>query len=341
MFQKIIVRLPNWIGDFVMATPVLSDLRHHFPAARITAMCPSPICELLKEDPAVDELFCFTEPLCGGAKRQNLLNITQTLRKGNYDLGILLTNSFSSAWWFWLGRVKRRLGYAVDWRSLLMTDCMEPPETKIHQVDSYKHLVQPLGIPISETAPRLFLSEKDEERARQILYQRGYRSGDALIGINARAAYGEAKCWPPERFHALAKKFLQEKDLFVLFFGDAASRTLVQKICHDLPERAINLTGATNLSELACLIKHCDVLVTNDSGPMHIGAALHTPIVALFGSTDDLITGPWGQKEAIVNKHLNCSPCFKRKCPLDFRCMNRIEVAEVAQKALERRKKRV
>jgi heptosyltransferase II len=341
MFQKIIVRLPNWIGDFVMATPALADLRRHFPAAHITAMSSMPISELLQEDPAIDEILSFTKPDSRLAERQNMLNISKKLRMGQYDLGILLTNSFSSALWFWLGNVKRRLGYAVDWRSLLLTDRMEPPDTKIHQVECYKHLVQPLGIPISVTAPRLFLSEKEEADAREFLYQRGICPGQTLIGINPGAAYGSAKCWPPERFRSLASFFLQDPQFSVLFFGDAQTQNLVNEICSGLPERVINLAGATNLRQLACLIKNCDVLVTNDSGPMHMGVALQTPVVALFGSTDDVVTGPWGQKEGVINKHHSCSPCFKRTCSSDFRCMYKIEVEEVAQKALERRKRRV
>ena len=167
------------------------------------------------------------------------------------------------------------------------------------------------------------------------------RPGQTLIGIHPGAAYGIAKCWPPERFRALAKVLLQDPNLFILFFGDAQSQNLVKEICAGLPERAINLAGATHLRQLACLIKNCDVLVTNDSGPMHVGVAVRTPVVALFGSTDDRITGPWGQKEGVINKHLCCSPCFKRTCPGDFRCMYAIEVEEVARKALERRKRRV
>jgi len=338
MFEKIIVRLPNWIGDFVMATPALSDLRRRFPSAKITAMSSAPICELLKDDPDIDDCFCITNST---GKRHNFMKIARRLQKEKYDLGILLTNSFSSAFWFWLGRVKRRLGYAMDWRSLLLTDSMEPPDTKIHQVDFYKHLLQPLGIPFSETAPRLFLSKQDEEQAMELLLQRGYRSGCPLIGINPGAAYGSAKCWPGERFRALALRFLQDENSFIVFFGDTQSERLVAQICKDLPGRVINLAGITNLRQLASIIKNCNVLVTNDSGPMHIGVALHTPVVALFGSTDDLITGPWGQKEAVINKRLACSPCFRRTCPTDFCCMNKIEVEEVAQKANLRRKQRV
>ena len=336
MFKKIIVRLPNWIGDMVMATPVLADLRRCFPDAEITAMCVSPISDLLKEDRSIDELFCFSRPLNEFSRRRDLRDIIEKLRAGKYDLGILLTNSFSSAWWFWQGRIGRRLGYSGNWRSLLLTDRMEPPENKLHQVEYYKHLLQPLGIPISETAPKLYFTEKEIADSKELLYQRGYTAGAPLIGINPGARYGTAKCWPPERFKALALRFLQDPAAYVVFFGDAASIKLVKEICTGLPDRIINLAGVTNLRELSCLIEDCHVLVTNDSGPMHIGVAMKTPIVALFGSTDEVTTGPYGQKGATINKHVSCSPCFKRTCPTDFRCMQQIEVEEVAAKALER-----
>ena len=156
-----------------------------------------------------------------------------------------------------------------------------------------------------------------------------------LIGINPGAAYGSAKCWPPERYRALAKRLLERSDAAIVFFGDASSFQMVKEICQGLPERVMNLAGVTNLRELASLIKDCNVFVTNDSGPMHIADAFGVKIVALFGSTDECVTGPFGQPEAVINKKASCSPCFKRVCPIDFRCMKEIDVEEVAEKALE------
>jgi heptosyltransferase-2 len=173
------------------------------------------------------------------------------------------------------------------------------------------------------------VSKQEVEESKQLLYQRGYAKGKKLIGINPGAAYGSAKCWPLENFRALALKLIEPEDTFVVFFGDASTSSLVKQIRHGLPERIINLCGITNLRKLACLIKDCDVLVTNDSGPMHIGAAFEVPLVALFGSTDDALTGPYGQREAVINKRVSCAPCFKRVCPIDFRCMTRIAVEEV------------
>ncbi len=330
--QNIIVRMPNWIGDLIMATPVLTDLRKAFPEAQITAMCRTPICELLKKDEAIDELFCFTKPSNEFLRRQDLRNIIAKIEAGKYDTGILLPNSFSSAWWFWQGKVKRRIGFAAHFRSLLLTDAVPFPDNREtqHLVLTYKQLLAPLDIPVSDTAPRLYVTGQEIEESKQLLYQRGYIKGKKLIGINPGAAYGTAKCWPPDRFRELAMKLLEETDAWIVFFGDASSFSLVKEICFGLPERVMNLAGVTSLRELACLIKDCSVLVTNDSGPMHIGAAFGTPLVALFGSTDDTVTGPYGQKEGVINKHVKCSPCFKRVCPIDFRCMNAISVEDVA-----------
>ena len=329
--RNILVRMPNWIGDLVMGTPVLTDLRSAFPKASITAMCRTPICELLQQDAAIDELFCFTKPSNNFLRREEHRNIIAKIQKGKFDTAILLTNSFSSAWWCWQGKIPRRVGYSAHLRRVLLTDPVAWPKEKTHQVDLYKKLLSPLGLSHSATAPRLYVSKKEVDESKELLYQRGYVKGSKLIGINPGAAYGSAKCWPPERFRALALELLKEGH--IAFFGDASTFNLVKEICSGLPERVMNLAGVTSLRELACIIKDCDLLITNDSGPMHIAAAFETPLIALFGSTDAQATGPYGKPDAVINKHASCSPCFKRVCPIDFRCMKEISVSEVAEKA--------
>lgn len=332
--QNILVRMPNWIGDFVMATPVLTDLREAFPKASITAMCRTPLSDLLKEDQAIDELFSFTRPANDFVRRQER-DIIAKIEAGKYDTGVLLTHSFSSAWWFWQGKVKRRIGYSAHFRRFLLTDPLPLPKEKEHLVKTYKRLLKPLRVPLSESAPRLYVTDKEVAESKQLLYSQGYVKGKKLIGINPGAAYGSAKCWPPDRFRALALCLLKETDAYIVFFGDASTASLVKEISHGLPERVIDLAGVTSLRELMCLIKDCSVLVTNDSGPMHIGAAFETPLVALFGSTDEEVTGPYGQNRAVINKHVKCSPCFKRVCPIDFPCMKEIGVDEVVERVLQ------
>lgn len=328
-FRNIIVRMPNWIGDLVMATPILTDLRKAYPEARITAMCRGHAGDLLQADPEIDELFCFNK-VNGFSRRDERRNIVEKLRCGKYDLGILLTHSLSSTWWFWQGKVKKRIGSDCNGRRLLLTNPVALPENfdRQHLVITYKMLLEPLGIPISDTLPRLFLTPLEISNARQLVKQYGFIENMKVVGINPGATYGSAKCWLPERFREVANRLLNDPSIFVLFFGDSASAPLVKEICRELPPRVVNLAGLTTVRELSALISLCDVLLTNDSGPMHIADALGVKNVALFGSTSEIVTGPY-RNGKVINKHVECSPCYKRTCPIDFRCMKQISSDEV------------
>jgi heptosyltransferase-2 len=328
--RNIVVRMPNWIGDLVMATPILSDLRKAYPHAHITAMSRYPLCDLLREDPEIDELFCFSKG-SGFGRRNERRDIVEKLRKGKFDLGILLTHSFSSAWWFWLGGVVNRVGYSCNGRKFFLTKSLPFPSAMQtqHLVITYKMLLQPLGIPLSETAPRIYLTEKEREAARTLLSQYGVPPGCQVVGINPGATYGSAKCWLPERFKEVTERLLAaDKDLYIVFFGDTATVSLVKEICEGFSSRVINLAGLTSVRELAALISIVDVLLTNDSGPMHVADAVGTSIIALFGSTSEVVTGPY-RGGTVIHKHVDCSPCYQRSCPIDFRCMKRIEADEV------------
>jgi heptosyltransferase-2 len=328
-----------------MATPVLADLHSHWPQAKITAMCQSNVASLLKNDPSLNEIYSYHRP-SGWIHRRQHLEIIESLRHGEYDLGILLTNSFSSAWWFWRGKVQNRIGYATHWRSCLLDKAVPFPSTREtqHLVLTYKMLLEPLGVPLSETPPKLYVTPEEQKTAQELLtLLRIDPKHQTIIGINPGAAYGTAKCWLPDRFHDLAKRLLQQPENALIFFGDAAGTPLVNEICKDLPDRVVNLAGKTNLRELMALIQACTVLLTNDSGPMHMSAALGTPLLALFGSTSDVKTGPYNIGK-VIHKRVECSPCYKRVCPIDFRCMKRIEVDEVydeIQKILSSQKKRL
>src|SRR5688572_2155286 len=155
---NILIKMPNWLGDLVMATPVLADIRRHFPKAQITAMCQSNVAQLLEHDPNINEIESYKKP-SGWIHRAQHFDIIQAIRNGHYDLGILLTNSFSSAWWFWRGNVTNRLGYACNLRSFLLNKAPPFPadiETQ-HLVITYKMLLAPLGISLSDTEPQLYV----------------------------------------------------------------------------------------------------------------------------------------------------------------------------------------
>ncbi|MFC2049351.1 lipopolysaccharide heptosyltransferase II [Chlamydiota bacterium] len=321
--------MPNWLGDAVMATPVLADLRNQWPNATLTAMCQGGVASLLKGNPHLNEIFSFSRPN-EFLRRQQRRDLIARLRQGKYDLGILLPNSFSSAWWFWRGGVKTRVGFASDFRSFLLTHAVPfPPQRgKEHLVLTYKRVLEPLGIPLSNTQPRLYVTDNEREAAVQILRQRHIPAGASVVGINPGAAYGSAKCWLPERFREVISRLAARPNTYVVCFADPTGAGLVHSICQGMPPNVINLAAATTLRELIALIEQCTVFLTNDSGPMHIAAALRTPLVALFGSTNDIATGPYGHGE-VIHKHVECSPCYRRTCPIDFRCMTRITSDEV------------
>lgn len=328
--KNIIVRMPNWLGDLVMATPLLHDLHQKWPNASLTAMCQSNVASLLQHDPNLTNIFSYKRP-SGWIHRRQHLDIIETLQRGEYDLGILLTNSFSSAWWFWRGKVANRIGFSGNLRNWLLNKAVPFPSNKEkqHLVLTYKALLNPLNIPISNTPPRLYVTPSEQQAAKELLLSCQITPGkDIIVGINPGAAYGSAKCWPPERFRQLTAKLLQNPRTAVVYFGDPAGAPLVNDICRGIEGRVVNLAGKTSIRELMALILSCTSFLTNDSGPMHIAAALNVPLVALFGSTSDVKTGPYGGG-TVIHKHVECSPCYKRVCPIDFRCMKRIEVDEV------------
>jgi len=325
--------MPNWLGDLVMATPVLQDLKRALPEAKITAMCQGGAGSLLAHDPNIDEIFSFVKPN-GWLHRAPRVQIIERLRQGEYDLGLLLTNSFSSAWWFWRGRVQNKIGYKTNLRTPLLDFPLNPPkqiETQ-HLVKTYKELLSPLGIKVSDTKPRLYLSAKEQADSLLWLAAKGINpEAHIIIGINPGAAYGSAKCWLPERFVEVSKKLVENPKVRLIYFGDAAGKPLVDKICSDIDSSSvINAAAKTSLRELLGLIARCRLLLTNDSGPMHIADALDVPLIALFGSTSDVKTGPYRGGQ-VIHKRVECSPCYKKVCPIDFRCMKRIESDEVLE----------
>lgn len=322
--------MPNWIGDLVMAMPVLSSLRQAYPSSKITAMALRSQASLLYKHPDIDEVFQFDRVniFTRSSKKRN---IVKKIIYGQYDIGIILPNSFSSAWLFWQGGVKRRIGYKGNLRDWLLTDRITPSlqQSHHHMVISYQLLLSSLSIPFTLTAPTIYLEPMEIEYAKNCFQTYGIPEGAPVLGINMGAAYGNAKCWPEKKFRGLAKKLIEDHPLLhLIFFGDQNIRIIVKEICATLPKRAINLAGLTTLRELAAMISLCNGFVTNDSGPMHIADAVGTSVIAIFGSTCKYRTGPYSGG-TIIHKETACSPCFSRTCPLDFRCMEKISVEEV------------
>ena len=331
--SHIIVRMPNWIGDLVMATPLLYDLRKAFPRSQITAMCKASLAPLLEKDPSINELFRFS-PSENFLHRIQEKNLVDQLKKGRYDVGILTTNSFSSAWRLFQGRVKKVVGFKGNGRGWMLKESLPFPEKRQtqHLVLTYKALLLPLGVPISSTPPSLYVQQDEIDAAWKFLKRFSVDQRHKLIGINPGAAFGEAKCWLPDRFREVIKRLAAKCPSYrILVFGDLRHKKLIHTICSGLSSQVINLSGQTHLRELMALTALCSVFLTNDSGPMHIADSLNVPLVALFGSTDPIVTGPYRRSVGVIQKKVSCSPCFKRICPIDFPCMKNISIEQICK----------
>ena len=333
--MNIIVQMPNWIGDIVMAIPLLRNLREYYPSAKIIAMCRDPQSDLLKEMPYIDEIFSYRKPK-GVLDLKGHDQIIQKLRKFEFHIGILLTNSLSSAFWFFHGGVKRRIGFNIGIRNFYLTDDLEKPKDKrsIHQMHEYLMLLQPLSISAANKLPKLFTSKEEKQEAKSFCQKLGLDEQKTLIGINPGAAYGSAKCWLLEYYQELITTLLAErKDVAILLFGSADQRQSLEELVLLNPDRVKNSAGLTSIRMMVALMTQVRILVTGDSGPMHVADALKTPVIALFGSTDPNRSAPACGGE-ILYKKVSCSPCFRRECPIDFPCMTSITPKEVLSRVL-------
>jgi len=268
------------------------------------------------------------------------------MRGRRFDLAILLQNAFEAALLAWWARIPIRVGYARDGRSPLLTHAVaiDARISRMHQAYYYLGLLTGAGLPaqgslqapIRDLRCDLDVRRADQEAARAMLRACGIREGERLIGVNAGAAYGGAKRWLPDRFAAVADHFAQTHGVRILVFGSIQERAIAEEVAAGMARPPVNLAGRTTLGQLMALIRECSLLITNDSGPMHLAAALGVPQVAIFGSTSDVATGPLGPRAEVLKHPVECSPCFLRECPIDLRCMTGLSAERVIE-AAERR----
>ena len=330
--KKIIIRMPNWLGDTIMASSIIQDVKTKFFNSHITLMCLEEHKSLFENNDFIDEILSFKKFKFFNHKLRR--NLIKTLKKNQYTLGILLTNSFSSAWLFFFGKIKKRIGYKTHFRSFLLNISAKKEPKKRHLIYHYKNLLTQLQIPISSSSPNIYV-KKDTLLKTKTTIEKIIGKEKIIIGINPLAEYGPAKCWPKEKFIQMCRVLQQDKNIFILFFSHETHKDKILEITNHLnKQNTINLSGKTSIMELCCFIKLCNCFISNDSGPMHLAAALKIPLIAIFGSTCPISTGPYNHG-IIIKKEIKCSPCFKRNCPHDFSCMNKITVQEVLNKIYE------
>ncbi len=337
--QKILVRATNWIGDAVMSLPALEALHARFPKAEIVMLSKPWVSELYWKHPAVTRQIVY-DPAADHRGVRGFWRLVQQLRAEHFDAAILFQNAFQAAWVAWLAQIPVRVGYDREGRGSLLTEAVHPPRPAAygHQAYYYLELLFRAGLieqPESLNEIRLELERGEENWAAKHIDALGLRGPRFLVGLNPGASFGPAKRWPPERFADLADRLIGALHADVLIFGSREERPLAETIASEMEHTPIILAGETTLRQFMALLARCRLIVTNDSGPMHLAAALGVPVVAIFGSTDERTTGPVGSRARVVSQHVPCSPCGLRECPIDFRCMTGISLAEVYRAALE------
>jgi heptosyltransferase-2 len=327
------------VGDAVMSLPALDALRARFPRAEIVLLSKPWVSELYWHHPAVNRQIIY-KPNSEHRGPLGFARLVRELRAERFDAAFLFQNAFHAAWLAWLARIPLRVGYARDGRSWFLADAVEPPLPAAygHQVYYYLQLLFRAGViekpqPVEEI--RLRLTDPEKHWATRMADSLGLRGPRFIVGLAPGAAFGPAKRWLPKRFGELADRLIGALNADVLIFGSPAERSLAEEIAAAMKHTPAIAAGKTSLRQLLALMARCRLMVTNDSGPMHLAAALGVPVVAIFGSTDERATGPVGKRVRIVTRGVQCSPCGRRECPIDFRCMRDISVEEVFRATLE------
>lgn len=327
-YGRILIRATNWVGDAILSLPAVQAVRSRFPQARIAVLARPWVADIYRFGDFADEIILYRK--CSGlAGLRERLRVAGELRRRRFDCALLLQNAFDAALIAWLARIPIRIGYARDARRWLLTRPVQTPERgqiPRHESFYYLELLRRAGWLDS-------LPDRPEPALNRIAHQPG-----PVIGVSPGAAFGSAKRWLPERFAAAAAAIARHCAASVSVFGSPAEQPLCEQVAAGVRAcgvEARNLAGATSLEEFIRLAARCMLFLTNDSGAMHVAAALGVPTVAVFGATDPDATAPLGPRVRLVREPVECSPCLLRECPIDHRCMTRVSADRVAAAALE------
>jgi heptosyltransferase-2 len=367
---RILVREVNWLGDAIMSTPALQRLRQHYPQAHITLLCPEKLRDLWLHFQCVNDVLTIRAG-------QTPWTVGRRLRPERFDTALVFPNSPRAALEAWFARIPRRIGYSQPWRNWYLTQAVapragrkimrkkspgeirelirtrQPPSpgsqrrvelehSTSHQANEYLHLVAQLGACPNPIGASLCVQPNETLAvARKFGLSVPALTGKPVLALNPGAEYGPAKRWPVANFIAAAMEIRQRTDCVLLILGAGSDIPLANEIYSALrtPNFAPqNLAGRTSLRELMAVLRMTRVLLTNDTGPMHLAAALGTSVVVPFGSTSPELTAPGlvgDRNHYLLAANAPCAPCFRRTCPIDFRCMTAISVASVVTAVVE------
>jgi heptosyltransferase II len=349
--QRILIVQPSWVGDAVMATPTLRAMRLLFPDAQISYLMRRYVKPIYCGMPWADKLITYrTGKTKAKAGKGQFFDLAARLRKRQFDLAVLMPNSFKTALICKMAGIKRVVGYERDGRGFLLTDRLIPVKDRGKFVPSpivkyYLGLASYLGSNYRDTKLELFVTDSERREGEEVLTRAGVdrmihrpaATGTApLIMINPGAQYGAAKCWLPEYFATLADRFIDELGATVMISSAPKERRIVDAVMRQMKHAAVDLARAgLTLGALKEITRRCDLMVTNDTGPRHIAAAFDVPVVTIFGPTHPEWTEIYFDKERKISVPVFCGPCQKKVCPLDHRCMTRLTPAMAYDTAMQ------
>ena len=328
--RRIVVVAPNWLGDAVMALPSIADIRRRFPAARLVVAARRAVADLFRLVPFVDHVITLQWSGRWWHRRTFAADAAR-LRELGADTAILLPNSFATAWLARRAAIPARWGYSSDMRGRLLTRAVPRPNHSLHQGAYYQHLTRALGFEGGPLEPVLTVTNAVVAAARDLLRDRGWDGTRLLIVFAPGAAYGTAKQWLLPYVARVATELVRGRGATCAMVGGpgdaSAAREVMSLIEPDARRHVIDVTGQTTIEGLAGVLSLAAVCIANDSGAMHVAAAVRTPVVALFGPTREHETAPLTRSNGrveVLTHAVWCRPCMLRECPIDHRCMKGI-----------------
>jgi heptosyltransferase II len=340
--RKILIRGTNWVGDAVISVPAMREIRRLAPQAHISLLVRPWVREIYSAVDFIDEILEYDKEGIHHGWR-GFGKLVADLKNRRFDMAILLQNAFEAALLAWCARIPERVGYARDGRGFLLTGAcrIDPGVRRVHQAYYYIDILSRMGwleerlwerkdYPLSI---RVSVRREDTEAAEEMLRASGIGEQETVLGVNPGAFYGPAKRWFPDRYAAVADNLQDEFGVRTIIFGSPGDLPVAKEVAANMKKPPVLLTGRTSLGQLMALIRRCRLLITNDSGPMHLAAALDVPQLAIFGSTSEVATGPLSREAVVIKQQVDCNPCFLRECPTDFRCMKGIPAERVLEEA--------
>jgi heptosyltransferase-2 len=334
--NRILIRSTNWVGDAILTTPALRAVRKNFPDAEISLLAKPWVEPVFYHNTSVDFLLRYDDK-GRHSGWPGKVRLAKELRKGKYDLAILFQNAFEAALITFLAGIPNRLGFNTDGRHFLLTHPVRLASgfRQVHETAYYLGILEGAGFATDGRGLTLVVSEKERTWALETLREYVRNGSKPIVGVSPGATFGSAKRWSPERYASLCDRIYEFSQAHILIFGGSRERAIGNEMARLMKYPSTNFCGATDLRQAMALIERCQLFLTNDSGLMHVAAALNIPLIAVFGSTNPITTGPSGSMSHIVCFPVSCSPCLEPECPTDHRCMKGVTVDMVYRLAEE------